>query len=71
MHWNEGWHMGGMWLWWLLGIVLIVGVVWLMVRTGSSQRGSSESPEDVLKKRLAQGEISSEEYDRKLKDLRR
>ena len=66
------------WGWWLVmsvGMVafwglLIYGVVWL-VRGATSQglqapqaHAPSESPQHVLKRRLAAGEISVEEYER-------
>ena len=76
MHWN-GWHMGGMWIFWL---VLLVTVVWLVVylaraATGrgpaAPMQGGRESPEEILKKRYARGEIDRAEYEKKLEDLRR
>jgi len=59
---------GGMWLLWLLLIGLIV---WAVVsvngkRTGQDSRQDVD-PVDVLKKRLARGEIGREEY-RRLRD---
>jgi putative membrane protein len=51
----------------LFWAAVIYGVVWL-ARTGggqgSGQREQSESAEDVLKRRLAGGEITVEEYER-------
>lgn len=63
--------MGGMWIWWLLAIAVIGLVAWLLVRSGRSPQAGGESPEDVLKRRLASGEIDQEEYRRTLEDLRR
>jgi putative membrane protein len=62
------------WGWWLvmsIGMVafwgvLIYGVVWLL-RGGSLQRAErppAERAQEILKRRLAQGEISVEEYER-------
>ena len=62
------------WGWWLLmsiGMVafwgvVIYGVAWLL-RGGSPQRPEQpppERPREILKRRLAQGEISVEEYER-------
>lgn len=71
MHWDGWWPMGGMWLFWLLvlaGLVLLVR--WFLV----GERGSAEtheSPEQILKKRYARGDIDKEEYERMLSDLRR
>ena len=72
------WHMDEVgWGWWLLmsvGMVafwglVIFGVVWLA--RGASARaqasapppGPTESPQQVLKRRLAGGEISADEYE--------
>jgi putative membrane protein len=69
-----------MWLFWiLLLVVLILAVRWAVSGFGpreggaaSGTRGDSalESPEDVLKKRYARGEISRDEFEVKRRDLR-
>ena len=73
MHWwNGGGHMGGMGIWWIVGAALIAAVVWALLR--SSRRptnGSSESPEQVLKRRYAKGEIDHATYQRMLTELKR
>lgn len=70
--WHEVGHMGGMWLWWILALALIVLAVWVISRTMSGSDGSSgETPEQRLKRRYADGEIDKEEYETRLKDLRR
>ena len=65
------------WAWWLVmsvGMVafwglLIYGVVWLARRgstadgAGAAPPGPAESPQQVLKRRLAGGEISVDEYE--------
>jgi len=70
-YWNSRWHMGFMWIFWVLLIVLIV---WLLVRAASgrpTKGDSQDSPEQILKRRYARGEIDKEEYERRLSDLRR
>jgi putative membrane protein len=65
------WHMGWMWLFWIL---VIVAIVWFARSVAASGRGPSqprETPEDILKRRYASGEISQEEFERKLAGLRR
>lgn len=72
------WHMNDVgWAWWLLmsvGMVafwglVIYGVVSLARSANSADRasaappGPTESPQQVLKRRLASGEISVDEYD--------
>ncbi|MDP9250696.1 MAG: SHOCT domain-containing protein [Chloroflexota bacterium] len=75
-----GWHHGdglgmmgfGLFAWILL-LVLIGIVVWLVVRTlgpRSPMRSPSEA-EEILRRRLAAGEIDGDEYDRRLEILRR
>ena len=54
--------MGLMALWWLLGLVVLVAVVWAVVRaggTGGIGRGE-ESPETILKRRYARGDLDCE-----------
>lgn len=68
MHWNGDWHMGGMGLWWLLIIAAVGLVLWFAARRG---RGGQESPEQMLKRRYANGDIDRETYERMLEDLRK
>ena len=70
--WGAGW-------WWLMAagmlvfwIALVVGVVWIL-RSFLSKRHRTEqdSAEDILRRRLAEGAVSSEEYEERLEILRR
>jgi putative membrane protein len=65
-----GWWMV---LWWIAGIVVLIVLVRLVV--GAAPGGFSsrvdETPEQILKRRYARGEIDREEYQRRLEDLRR
>ncbi|HSM32236.1 MAG TPA: SHOCT domain-containing protein [Woeseiaceae bacterium] len=64
--------MGGMWFFWILGIALVVLVAWGVARPSSGRAaGKRESAEERLKRRYAEGEIDKEEYEDRLKDLRR
>ena len=65
------WHMGWMWI---FLVALIVLIVWLVQRPSTSSQPPTESgmsAEDILKRRYARGEISKEEYERKLQDVRK
>lgn len=63
--------MVGMWLWWLLAIGLIGAVAWAVMRSVSrTGNGAAESPQDILKRRYARGEIDQDEYEKRLQDLR-
>jgi putative membrane protein len=59
-------------LWWLVAIVVLVLVVRLVAGSLASPGSrADESPEQILKRRYAKGEIEREEYQRRLEDLRR
>jgi len=71
MH-NTDWvGMGGMWLFW----IVVVGVAVLLIRwlAFSRRKGPKidDSPEGILKRRYARGDISRYEYERQLRELRR
>lgn len=75
MHWSDwGWGMGGGMVFWTLVIVAVVVVLVLLValNAGSAQRPKDlgDSPEEILKRRYARGEIDRDEYERRLNDLR-
>lgn len=77
----DGMHNGWMWgmhgFWWIFWLLVIVGLVWTIAR---SKRGQSESPEepevretpmDILKRRYAEGKLSTEEYEKRKERLER
>jgi putative membrane protein len=72
MNWNGWFGMGWMWLWWLL-IVVVVVLALRAVMGASSAGGSNAGPsaEEILKRRLASGEIDEERYRQLLGELRR
>ena len=59
-----------MWLFW---IVLLGVIIYFLVaqtrRTGTTLDGAEESPETILKKRYAKGEIGQAEYEKLKKDI--
>jgi len=65
MFYGGGFFMGGMHvLWWLFWLVLIGWLVsWFWRRPGNHGRGRRETPHEVLQRRLANGEITTAEYD--------
>ncbi|HEY5616522.1 MAG TPA: SHOCT domain-containing protein [Vicinamibacterales bacterium] len=65
--------MGGMWLWWIVGLGVLVLLVWAIARAAASPAPlqGGDSPEAILKRRYARGELDREEYDRRLSDLRK
>jgi putative membrane protein len=66
---SMGWWMA---LWWVLGIAVLILLVRFAVGwTGGPPSRSDETPEQILKRRYAKGEIDREEYQRRLEDVRR
>ncbi len=59
-------HMWGMhWGWWIFWIVLILGLVWLVRGrlAPPATREPRESALDVLQRRYANGDLTTEEYE--------
>ena len=53
------------------GVGVLVLMVWAVARAAGGARGVDDSPETILKRRYARGEIDREEYERRLSDMRR
>lgn len=70
MHWNTWWHGGGMWLFWLVVFAVVSVAIILAVRSLRRSEPPRESPEEILKKRFARGDIDRAEYEEAMKDLR-
>jgi putative membrane protein len=73
MMWYEGMNGSGWWmlisgsLIWLFFIGVIALAVWSTVRTPGG--GSGAAPLDILKTRLARGEITPEQYEQTRREL--
>jgi len=66
---SMGWWMV---LWSVAGIIVLVLLVRLVAgSTSGFSRRDDETPEQILKRRYAKGEIDNEEYQHRLADLRR
>ena len=69
-YWFDGGHMIWMTLWWLIPIGLFVALLWGLFRAfrpGEADR----SPETILRRRYAAGEIDTEEFERRIAALRK
>lgn len=62
---HDGGYMVGMHAWWWLFWVILIGVLFVAQRGGSSrrQRAGHDSPSAVLQRRLAAGEITPQQYE--------
>ena len=65
---SMGWWLG---LWPAVGIVVLVLLVRLVAGAGGFSPRSDETPEQILKRRYARGDIERDDYQRRLEDLRR
>jgi uncharacterized membrane protein len=60
-----GWEYGmdaGAWIWMLVWVVALIGMVWLIVRP--EHRVPADDPDAILRARFARGEISADELER-------
>ena len=55
---------------WLIGIALFAALLWFLFSVARPSPGN-QSPEALLKRRYATGEIDTEEYERRLAVLRK
>lgn len=70
--WPSMGQMGGwMVLWWGFGLVVLVLLVWLIAKAVGGTSTRDDTPEQILKRRYARGEIDHDEYRRRLEDVRR
>ena len=74
MQWGTyGWDMGFGWLWMIFLWALIIGGIAYAVKALSERVVRHEyrkTPRDILKKRYAMGEITRQELERKLEELK-
>lgn len=71
--WPMDGHMGWMGFWWLLALVLLLVFVWALARGAAmnSPPRDEDSPEAILKRRYARGELDEQEFERRLGNLRK
>jgi len=67
MAWHSGWQMGWMGFGGIFFVLCILVLAWVSFRSRVNPR--NETPEVILKRRFAAGEIGKEEYADKFKKL--
>ncbi|HVT75886.1 MAG TPA: SHOCT domain-containing protein [Acidimicrobiales bacterium] len=72
--WNDGWS-GWTWATMTIGMIVFWAlVIWAVIAVARSSNAADgdtrRSPEQILAARFAAGEIDSDEYHRRLEDLR-
>jgi putative membrane protein len=70
-YWFAGGHMIWMLISWLVGIGLLIGLVWFLVSALAGRTPPGDSPESILRRRYAAGEINTEEFEQRLAALRK
>jgi putative membrane protein len=67
MHWDTNWHSGwflGMHLvWWIVWIGVAVALWTFVARSGTPPVQRDESPLEVLRRRYAEGALTTAEYE--------
>ena len=61
-----------MMVWWgAFWIFVVVGLIWLVFKGVTGTTVMDDSPEAVLKRRYARGDLNQQEYEQRLDDLRK
>jgi putative membrane protein len=63
--------MGWMAIWWILGPILIAVLAWGVFKRGRGPSALPESPEEILRRRYARGELDEETFRRMRDELTR
>lgn len=64
--------MGVGWLWWIIILIIIVLVVWMVLQRNNrnqSQAPPIETARETLERRYANGEINTEEYRERKREM--
>lgn len=70
MHWYANWDSGWIWgmhlVWWLFWVVLAIGIWWAVTRSSAASRPTVlETPLEVLRRRYAEGALTTEEFEKR------
>jgi putative membrane protein len=75
VQWYGPWHGGWMWgmhiAWWGIWLVVVAVFWWALVWVGASSGGpqASESPADILRRRYAEGALTTAEFEERMAKL--
>jgi putative membrane protein len=59
-------------VWWGVGLAILLLVVRVIARAGTGPTWrTDDTPEQIIKRRYARGEIDRDDYERRLADLRK
>lgn len=64
---QQNWEVA-MGLWWIIGIVIFLSVIFLILKTGIS-KGKRMKERELLKQRYSRGEIDITEYERQMQRI--
>lgn len=65
----HGFGGGFMWLFWMVGLVVLIWALKLIIQGETERRSEGNSPLKILEERLAKGDIDQEEYEQKKRIL--
>jgi len=74
MHWYADWDSGWIWgmhlVWWLFWIILAIGIWWAVPRSSATSNPRVlETPLEVLRRRYAEGALTTEEFEERRRVL--
>jgi putative membrane protein len=61
----------GMVVFWIAGLILFIAVVMLFMSAAGALSRNNDSPQAILQRRYAAGEIDTDEYERRIAELRK
>jgi putative membrane protein len=70
-YWFNDGHMFWMAISWLVGVGLFLMLIALLAMGSRDRESIKDSPEDILRRRYAAGDIDTEQYERRLSELRK
>ena len=64
---EHGWGMS-MGVWWIIGLVIFLSVLFFILKTGTSKR-KRKKERDTLNRRFANGEVDKTEYEKEMQNI--